>query len=249
MRALYAFLLLACLLVTACSDNDARGDAPVILAAASLQEVLDEAADAYAAGGNRRPVLSFSGTPSIARQVLEGSPADAVVLADTLWMDRLVEEGRVTAGDVSVIAGNGLVLVAAPDEEGQLAPPSDLRPFLAIADPDTVPAGRYAKAALQAAGMWQVAEGRMVVTDNVRSVLALVERGEVPLGVVYTTDMLASGKVREVMAFPPGSHPPIRYPAAMIAGSDNAAARGFLAFLASADGQAIFAKHGFAPAP
>lgn len=246
----FALALVALFSLLACNaepgePEDQRG--PVILAAASLQEALEEAADRFADGGNTRPTLSFAGTPAIARQVQQGAPADLIVTADAQWMDEMEKDGLIDRESRRDIAGNRLVLIAS-GEMDDLPQDASLRPFLAIADPASVPAGRYAKAALQSAGMWDAAEGRATDSESVRAALLLVERGEAPFGVVYRSDMLASGKVREVLEFPESSHPPIRYPAALLASSDSKTAADFLAFLLSADGQAIFRKHGFSPA-
>ena len=249
LRFFLAVLIACASLLTACGSDAESDRAPVVLAAASLQEALEEAADAFAAAGNSRPTLSFAGTPAIARQVQEGAPADLVITADAQWMDELESADLIDPASRRDIAGNTLVLVAKPGEDGHLPEQPPLGPFLAMADPASVPAGRYAMAALQSAGMWDAAEGRTTNSESVRAALALVERGEVPLGVVYRSDMLASGTVTQVLQFPDGSHPPIRYPAALLASSENPAAADFLAFLASVEGQAIFEKHGFAPAP
>src|SRR5690606_5366135 len=116
---------------------------------------------------------------------------------------------------------------------------------LALADTDAVPAGRYAKAALQNLGEWETVESRIVPAENVRAALALVERGEAALGVVYATDALASDGVKVVRELPEASHPPVRFPVAVLAASEHADAAGFLAFLSSAEGRRIFAAHGF----
>jgi molybdate transport system substrate-binding protein len=116
---------------------------------------------------------------------------------------------------------------------------------LALADPGAVPAGKYAKAALESLGQWQAVEVRVVPAENVRAALALVERGEAALGIVYTTDALASDGVEVLETFPESSHPPIRYPAAVLAGSRHPEAAAFLTFLRSDTARQIFTRHGF----
>jgi molybdate transport system substrate-binding protein len=118
---------------------------------------------------------------------------------------------------------------------------------LALADPAAVPAGKYAKAALESLGEWHGVEASVVPAENVRAALALVERGEAALGVVYATDALASDAVEVLRIFPQDSHPPIRYPAALLAGSTHPEAEGFRAFLGSVAARRIFARHGFEP--
>ncbi len=241
-------LLFALALFSSCGQPRADG-APLVLAASSLQGALDEEADAWTAAGHARPVLSYGGTPAIARQIEEGAPADLFVSADTAWMDELAVRGLLRPDSRAVLATNTLVVVAAgagPDRVGGDAVAGlagDGR--VAVADTDSVPAGRYAKAALIRLGAWPAIRPRLVPAENVRAALALVERGAAPLGIVYATDARASAKVRVVGVFPADSHPPIVYPIARIARSASTEAEGFRRFLLSAKGQAVLARHGF----
>ena len=248
---------LACLfassLLSACGTAEERG--PVVLAAASLQESLEEVADAWAAQGHARPVLSFAGTPSLARQVEAGAPADLILSADAQWLDWLEERDLLRAGTRVDLLSNRLVLVGSPDWRGGLwLPPGRLADTaagarIAVADTGTVPAGRYARTALEALGEWDAIEGQLVPAESVRAALALVERGEVQLGIVYASDLAASGGVGLVGSFPESSQPQIRYPAALLAGSTHADAQAFIAFLKSDEARQIFLAHGFIPVP
>ena len=226
--------------------------APVVLAAASLQEAMSEAAEAWAAHGHPPPVLSFAGSSALARQIEGGAPADLFVSADEAWMDHVEQAGRIAPGSRRDLTGNALVLIApaAGPESVALTAPGLAAALgegrLAMADPEAVPAGRYGQAALRHLGLWLGVEARVAPAENVRAALLLVARAEAPLGVVYATDARASDAVRVVARFPPDSHPPIVYPMARIAGADDAAA-GFHAFLLSREGQAILARHGFVP--
>lgn len=230
----------------------AESPAPVVLAAASLQEALAEAADAWARQRHPRPVLSFAGSSALARQVEAGAPADLFISADEAWMDHLEQRSLLASGSRRVIAGNRLVLIAPSDSSTTLRIAKGF-PLaralgtgrLAMADPAGVPAGRYGRAALEALGVWSAVEPRVVRSENVRAALALVERGEAPLGIVYATDAAASRKVRVVGVFPPSSHPPIRYPAARLKTAKAKDAAAFLAFLGSRQARAIFVRHGF----
>ncbi|MBA4757358.1 molybdate ABC transporter substrate-binding protein [Sphingosinicella sp.] len=230
----------------------AQSAAPVVLAAASLQEALSEAADAWARQRHPRPVLSFAGSSALARQIEAGAPADLFISADEAWMDRLEQRSLLAPGSRRVIAGNRLVLIAPSDSPVKLRIAKGF-PLaralgsgrLAMADPAAVPAGRYARAALEALGVWAAVEPRVVRSENVRATLALVERGEAPLGIVYATDAAASRKVRVVGVFPASSHPPIRYPAARLRTAKAKDAPAFLAFLGSRQARVIFARHGF----
>lgn len=245
LRALGLAFLLP--LLAACSPSTGAGSSdkgPVVLAAASLQEALSAAADAWAVGGHPAPVLSFAGSSALARQIEQGAPADLFISADEAWMDTLERQGLLRPGTRADLLSNRLVLVAPKGSAARgLADLGDGR--LALADPDAVPAGKYAKAALEHLGQWQGVADRIASAENVRAALALVERGEAPLGIVYATDAMASGKVRVVLTFPADSHPPIVYPVAILAASSNPDAAALRAFLASPEAQAIFARHGF----
>lgn len=230
----------------------AQNSAPVILAAASLQEALGEVADAWVRQKHPRPVLSFAGSSALARQIEAGAPADIFISADEDWMDHLDRRGLLAPGSRRVIAGNRLALVAPSGSPLKLRIAKGfplVRALgsgrLAMADPTGVPAGRYGRAALEALGVWAAVKPRVVRSENVRAALALVERGEAPLGIVYATDAAASAKVRVVGVFPASSHPPIRYPAARLKTAKSKDASAFLAFLGSRQAQAIFARHGF----
>ena len=246
-------LILLVPMLAACADrSESRG--PLVFAAASLQEVLEEAADRWESKGHPRPVLSFAGTPALARQVEAGAPADLFIAADEQWMDELARKGLVRAGTRAVLAGNALVLIAARDDPVDLdiAPGFPLAAVLgpgklALADPETVPAGRYARQALGKLGVWRDLEGHLVQTENVRLALALVARGEARFGVVYASDARAEPAVRTVGTFPEAVHLPIHYPAAVLKDAAHRDAGAFLGFLRSREGGALFRNHGFGP--
>ena len=227
---------------------------PLVLAAASLQEAMSDAADAWARAGHPRPRVSFAASSALARQAIAGAPADLFVSAHQQWMDAAERAGALRSGSRADFLGNRLVLVAPRASHARLllgrrgALTRALGPGrLAMADPDSVPAGKYGRAALEALGEWRTVAPRVVRAENVRAALALVERGAAPLGVVYATDARASARVRVVGVFPPAGHPPIRYPLALLKAGRSPDAAGFRAFLLSPRGRAIFARHGFAP--
>jgi len=223
--------------------------APVVLAAASLQEALGAAADAWAKAGHPRPVLSFAASSAAARQVRAGAPADLFVSADQEWMDVVGRAGLLVPGTRADVAGNRLVVVGRRDQALQLRRATLARTLgsgpLAMADPDAVPAGRYGRAALERMGAWHAVAGRVVRAESVRAALALVERGAAPYGIVYATDARASSRVRVAGVFPPASHAPIRYPVARLRSGRSAEAEGFRRFLLNPRGQAILARFGF----
>ncbi|MEN7538454.1 molybdate ABC transporter substrate-binding protein [Aurantiacibacter flavus] len=237
------------LFLAACDAKPDANSAPVVLAAASMQEAIEDAAQGWASAGHARPLLSFASSAVVARQAAEGAPADLVVTADEQWMDWMEARQLLRPGTRRNIAGNTLVLVAPADpDEGQADLSMLLAAFtgrLAIAEPETVPAGRYAMAALTQMGFAERLSDRIVPAENVRAALALVERGEVELGIVYATDALASDKVTVLATFDPDAHAPIRYPLAVLAGSTQPDAEAFADYIASPAGQAILARHGF----
>lgn len=224
--------------------------APLVLAAASLQESMNAAADAWARKGHPRPTLSFAASSALARQVAAGAPADLFVSADEPWMDDVERRGLIVAGTRAPFLGNRLVLVA--PRANPAIPLGELPRALgsgrlAMADPDSVPAGKYGKAALQKLGLWNAVAPRVVRAENVRAALAFVERGAAPFGVVYRTDARASPRVRVAATFPADSHPPIRYPLARLKASASPDAEPFRAFLLSREGRGIFTRFGFTP--
>lgn len=253
LRLLLAILLAVGLLIGAVSMLSDRQSGTLVLAAASLQESLEAAADDWEAQGNPRPTLSFAGTSSLARQIEAGAPADLFISADEKWMDELEGKGLIQPPSRVSFLENRLVLIAPAASEVELALEPGLalaaalgEGRLAMADPDAVPAGRYAKEALTALGAWDGLAGKIARAENVRAALALVNRGEAPLGIVYETDAVAEAGVRMVGRFPAGSHVPISYPLARVSGSDNPEAEAFRRYLLSPEASAIFQRFGFA---
>ncbi|GMG84269.1 molybdate ABC transporter substrate-binding protein [Paralimibaculum aggregatum] len=227
----------------------ARGAEPLtVFAAASLTDALEEIAAAHAAETGRRPRLAFAASSTLARQIEAGAPADLFLSANARWMDRLEAKGLLAPGTRRDIAGNRLVLVGpagtAPAPAAALLAAATGR--IALGDPDHVPAGIYARAALEHLGLWDRLAPRLARADNTRAALALVARGETPLGIVYASDALVAPDLAVLAEMPADSHPPIRYPAAIVAGRDGAAARAFLERLSGAAARAALARHGLA---
>jgi molybdate transport system substrate-binding protein len=225
---------------------------PLVLAAASLQESLNAAADGWARKGHPRPVISFAGSSALARQIESGAPADMFISADEEWMDYVASKAKLRPATRVSFLFNNLVLVAPATSRvhvtiGPRFPLARLlgEGRLAMADPDSVPAGKYGKESLTRLGVWPSVEGKVARAENVRAALALVDRGEAPLGVVYTTDALADRGVRIVGTFPPRSHTLISYPVATLTASTNPDAEGFRRYLLSAEGKGVFRRFGF----
>lgn len=257
LRRAFGLLFGIAVLVVGCLSGQgvlaAETAKPVTLfAAASTTDAVNEIAEAYAAktGGSIRPVVAASST--LTRQIAQSAPADLFLSANVAWMDHLADEQMLVADSRIALLSNRLVLVA-PVGSGlrlRLAPGLGLRNLLgdgrlAIGDPDHVPAGIYARQALQALGLWDQVADRLAQASNVRAALALVERGEVVAGIVYETDAAISQRVKIVDGFPAAAMPRITYPLAIIAGHDNPTTRRAYDFLKSDEAAAIFRKHGF----
>lgn len=225
-----------------------------VFAAASLKESLDEAASAYQAAHGTPVQVSYAASSTLARQVEQGAPADVFVSADQEWMDYLQQRRLIDPALRRNLLGNTLVLVAPASSSakvdlrkpGALLAALGAQGRLAVGQTASVPAGKYARAALQALGQWTSVQPRLAESESVRSALMLVARGEAPLGIVYGSDAQAEPKVRVVATFPADSHTPIVYPVAPLRASPQAdAAAAFVRWLGTPPAQAIFRRHGF----
>ncbi|WP_422560915.1 molybdate ABC transporter substrate-binding protein [Parvibaculum sedimenti] len=253
-RRLFISALLACAVLVgslSVGAGPARAGEPLVFAAASLKNALDDIIKAYAATGGGKVVASYAGSSVLARQIEAGAKADIFISADTDWMDYLANRGLINGQTRSNLLGNRLVLIAPTDSKvaitiGQNFPLREAlgEGRLAIADPDSVPAGKYARTALTSLGVWGDVVDHTASAENVRVALAYVARGETPLGIVYETDAKQEPKVRIVGYFPEDTHLPIIYPAALTKGATPEAAR-FLEFLHSDKAKAAFLKAGF----
>lgn len=230
----------------------ATGTQITVFAAASLKDALDAVAAQWQSETGKTAVISYAASSALAKQIEAAAPADLFISADLAWMDYLAERKLIVPETRANLLGNRIVLVAPKDStvEAKIASALDLAGLLgdgrlAIADPAAVPAGRYAKAALESLGLWSAVEGKLAPTENVRAALALVAKGEAPLGIVYKTDAAAEPGVRVVDTFPETAHPPIIYPVALLAASNNPDAAAFLDYLKSPTAKTVFEKLGF----
>ncbi len=226
----------------------------VVFAAASLKNALDEVAAAYHAHGGVKAAVSYAASSALAKQIEAGAPAQVFISADLKWMDYLEQRHLIQSGSRRDLLGNELVLIAPAGSKTQvtIAPDFPLRELLhggrlALADPASVPAGLYAKAALEKRGVWDSVKDRVAAAENVRFALAFVARGECPLGIVYATDARAETQVRVLAPFPAGSYPPVIYPAALTTAPGWKQARRFEQYLGSPEAHAIFQRWGFTP--
>lgn len=223
----------------------------LLFAAASLSDAMQEIAAAYQKTADVSVKSSFDSSSVLARQIEAGASAEVFFSADTAWMDYLQSRKLIQPATRRNLLGNELVLIAPAQSRIRLkiAPRFPLATALgdgrlAIGDPDSVPAGRYARSALTSLGVWKEIEPRLARAENVRVALLYVDRGEAPLGIVYASDALADNNVRVVDTFPADSHEPIVYPIALTAAA-HAQAAAFLGYLSGPQARDIFVRHGF----
>ena len=223
-------------------------------AAASATNALTEIATLYETQGKGKVVLSFASSSTLAKQIDSGAPVQLFLSANQEWMDFLTKNDRLEPGTRADILGNRLVVIVPADssiKDITIAPGLDIAALLgadnllAVADPAHVPVGMYAKSALEKLGLWSQVEGRIAPAKDVRAGMALVERKESPLGIVYGSDAVVSDKIRVVGTFPADSHPAIDYPVAVMKGQNSPATQAFLKFIVAPDAKAIWAKYGF----
>ena len=227
-----------------------------VLAPASLKGPLDGIASDFEKSTGIKVRLAFAASSALARQLESGVPAGLFISADRDWMDHVEKLGLLAPASRGNLLANDLVLVAPKDSKVQLKIGPDF-PIakalgdgrLALAQPDSVPAGKYARAALTKLGVWAGIEKRVAGAENVRAALAFVARGEAPLGIVYRTDALAEPAVRTVDVFPADSHPPIVYPVAVLKGPQEEAGKRFQVYLRSQGARVTWQMAGFRPAP
>lgn len=250
-RRTFGFLVAVLAAALPASSFGQAAPAATVLGAASLTDALQEIGRNYQTATGKRVVFSFAGSMTLAKQIEASAGADIFISADGESMDYLQTRNLLAPGTRQNLLGNSLVLVAPADSKTALtiAPGFKIaealgRGRLALADVDSVPAGRYAKAALTALGVWNSVAGKLAQGEDVRATLAYVARGEAPLGIVYATDARAERRVRVVGTFPLGTHEPIVYPAALVKEAKPDAAA-FLAYLKSPRARAVFTRAGF----
>ncbi len=223
-----------------------------VFAAASLKEAMDDQARQFETRSGDKVVVSYAASSALAKQIEAGAPADLFLSADLDWMN-YVDQRKLLAPNTRVtLLANALVLIAPSSSRVALkiTPGFGLAGALgsdklAMANPESVPAGKYGRRALEALSVWPAVEKQVARTENVRAALALVSRGEAPLGIVYRTDALADKSVRIVDTFPANTHAPILYPAAVLAASQSSAVAPLLEYLRSPPARATWEKYGF----
>jgi len=224
----------------------------VVFAAASMKNAVDDIDAIFARKTGIKVVASYAATSALIKQIEQGAPADIFASADIEWMDYGTQRKLINDASRVNLLGNQLVLVASKDatiENVEIGPGFDLAKLagsgrIVTADIRAVPAGRYAKAALEKLGAWTAVQQKIAMVENVRAALLLVARGEAVLGIVYETDAAVEPAVKVVGRFPPDSHPPIVYPVALTTDAKPEAAQ-YLAILRSREAKAVFEKYGF----
>ncbi|HKH46056.1 MAG TPA: molybdate ABC transporter substrate-binding protein [Thermoanaerobaculia bacterium] len=243
-------MLLSLLLLAALSSAPVHAAELSVFAAASLTDALREISTAYEKEGGDRIILNLGASSMLARQIQEGAPADLFLSADEEKMNGLEKRKLLLPGTRKSVLSNTLVIVVPEDSRLKIAGPKDLAGSsiraLALAEPQTVPAGIYAKQYLRKLGLWSKVIDRVVPTENVRAALAAVASGNVDAGIVYKTDAQIAKRVRVAWEVPRAEGPVISYPFAVLAGSARPdAARKLLSYLESPTAIAVFRKYGF----
>jgi len=247
-----AGLMLSLTLACGTQPAAAQGTDLVIFAAASLKNALDAVNAQWQKETGKTAKISYAASSALAKQIEQGAPAQVFISADLDWMDYVAQKNLIRPDTRSNLLGNRIVLIAPKDK----AQPVDIKPGfdlakvigdgrLSMANVDSVPAGKYGKAALEKLGAWTGVATRIAQAENVRAALLLVSRGEAPAGIVYQTDAAADPNVTIIGKFPEDTHPPIIYPIALTANASHPDAADFLAYVKSAKARPIFEAQGF----
>jgi molybdate transport system substrate-binding protein len=226
-------------------------DEVLVFAAASLTDVLQELGTAYERSAHDHVTFNFGASSDLARQITAGAPADVFFSADVARMEELEKAGLMERTERRNVLSNTLVIVTPADAKTVLSQPADLKGVdrIALANPESVPAGVYAKSYLESLGLWDALEAKVVPTLDVRAALAAVEGGHADAGIVYATDAATSKKVRVAVRIPPEQGPPIIYTLAPLKRSTKAATRALARYLASQEAASTYTRYGFIVLP
>lgn len=253
MAILWGRLTLAGALAASFTGQALAAEKITVFAAASLTNALQEIAQQYKQEKQVEVVSSFASSSTLARQIEAGAPADLFISADQKWMDYATEKAAIVPDTRVTLLSNSLVVVAPTASEQAafvISNKTDWQALLkgerlATGNPDHVPAGIYAKEALTSLGVWNTLEPKLAPAEDVRAALALVERREAPLGIVYGSDAVASKGVKVVATFPEDSHKKVEYPMAVVKDHQNAVVDGFYLYLQGPQAAAVFKRYGF----
>lgn len=250
---LWGHIAFSTVLTLAAAGQAVAAEKVTVFAAASLTNALQDIAAQYKKEKNVEVVSSFASSSTLARQIEAGAPADLFISADQQWMDYAADKAVIEPDARITLLTNSLVVVAPQASKQPAFTISNKTDWLALlkggrlatGDPQHVPAGIYAKEALTKLGVWNTLVSKLAPAEDVRSALALVERSEAPLGIVYGTDAIASKGVKVVATFPENSHKKVEYPMAVVKSHQNAAVTGFYNYLQGPEAAAIFKRYGF----
>ncbi|WP_272690493.1 molybdate ABC transporter substrate-binding protein [Providencia sp. PROV152] len=248
-------LLAGATITLSMASHSVAAEKITVFAAASLTNAMNEISEQFQKESKIEVVSSYASSSTLARQIEQGAPANLFISADQQWMDYAIDKQLMVENTRYTLLGNELVLIAPKDskiEKVDINKQTDWKKLLdggrlAVGDPDHVPVGIYAKEALNYLGAWDTVNPMLARTNNVRSGMALVERDEAPLGIVYGSDAVASQKVKVVGIFPADSHKPVEYPMAIVKDQDNKATRGFYEYLKTPAASEVFKRYGFTP--
>ena len=224
----------------------------LVFAAASLKNALDAINAQWHKETGKSAAISYAASSALAKQLEQGAPAQIFISAELDWMDYVAKRNLIKPDSRSNLLGNRIVRIARKDKAQKIDIKTgfDLAKILgdgrlSMANVDSVPAGKYGKAALEKLGVWASVSGKIAQAENVRAALLLVSRGEAPAGIAYQTDAAADANVAIIGTFPDDTHPPIVYPAALTATATLPDAAAFLAYIRSDEARTIFAARGF----
>ena len=255
MLCVFRLIVAAALVAVALPPTQASAqDASLtVFAAASMKNALDETDVAFTKATGVKVVASYAATSALMKQIEQGAPADVFISADLRWMDYAAAHKLIKQDTRTNLLGNVLVLVAAKNsnlDKVDLGKGFDVAKLvgdgrIAVADVTSVPAGLYAKEALESLGAWAAAEPKLAMAEDVRAALAFVARRKTSVGIVYETDAKIESFVKIIGIFPEDSHEPITYPVAATAKTSNPVVTRYLSFLRSPSAKAIFERYGF----
>ena len=247
--AFFLIILLLCPLVVSAKKT-------YVYSASSLTGAITRAAKVFEVDTGLKVVPVFGASSTLARQIIQGAPASLFISANLLWMDKVEEAGLIELGSRQQLASNRLILIALETTTSPnvvVSPETLLTKIrnqrVAIANPNHVPAGMYAKKALQTLNLWPMIKNNLAMAANIRIALSYVERGEVPFGIVYKSDITGRSNIRNIANFPKTSHPPIIYPMAVMHLKSTQTAKIFQRFLQSQKGRAILTQFGLIHLP
>jgi molybdate transport system substrate-binding protein len=251
-RRFWMSLVIGAALVSGIGQAAAQGRDVLVFAAASLKNALDDIAGQWQRQTGKRVAISYAASNNLIRQIEQGAPADIFISADLDWMDYGQQKNLIKPETRANLLGNRIVLIAPKDstlsikvEQGFDLAAALKGGRLAMGSVNSVPAGKYGKAALEKLGAWDGVKDHIAQAESVRAALLLVSRGETPLGIVYQTDAASEPAVRIVGTFPEDTHPPIVYPVALTKDSNNATAADFLKYIRSPAAKPAFERQGF----